>query len=102
MHCNYNGTGEYTESKIKEVSESGTYPKAEQQGLSAADAGYTFFAEEEKILERLVNEHWCYINALLDAHNESEEIRDKISFHYRSAFIHGWKHHKEYMQTKNV
>ena len=42
--------------------------------------------------ERLSNEHWVYVKALLLTHNCSKENVDKIEFHYKTAFIHGYKH----------
>jgi len=49
----------------------------------------------KKKLKILANEHWNYIEKLLKAHNENEVILKKIEFHYKTAFIHGWKHCKE-------
>jgi len=46
----------------------------------------------------LADDHWSYINKLLEAHGASEKTRQAVGFHYRSAFVHGFKHGCEYMQ----
>ena len=48
-----------------------------------------------KELKLLVNEHWAYIEKLLKAHGEDEATIKKIKYHYKTAFRHGWKHHKQ-------
>jgi hypothetical protein len=40
----------------------------------------------------LINAHWEYVNSLLEAHGVDDDERDIISFHYMSAFEHGYKH----------
>ena len=55
--------------------------------------------EEQQYLDELIDNHWEYIKEFLNAHDE-KEIR-KIEFHYRTAFAHGWKHHKEYYLKEN-
>lgn len=44
-----------------------------------------------KTSKQLADEHWEYIEALLKAHEEEYNIK-QIEFHYKSAFIHGYKH----------
>jgi len=46
-------------------------------------------------LDKMVEEHWSYVKSLLEAHNEIEEDIPKYGFHYKSAFLHGFKHAKE-------
>lgn len=36
--------------------------------------------------------HWSYLEEVLQQHEVSEKEIDIIGFHYRTAFIHGWKH----------
>ncbi len=50
--------------------------------------------EEQQYLDDLIDKHWEYINSLLSAH-DARDIK-AIEFHYRTAFAHGWKHHREY------
>lgn len=45
--------------------------------------------------EILANEHWKYVKELLDAHCEDDENIERIGFHYKTAFIHGYKHGRE-------
>ena len=52
--------------------------------------------EEKEFLEKLINDHWEYIKSLLVAHDEPEDVKTMIEFHYKTAFEHGWKHHKEW------
>lgn len=46
----------------------------------------------------LADDHWSYINRLLEAHGASEKTRQVVGFHYKSAFVHGFKHGCEYMR----
>lgn len=45
--------------------------------------------------QKLADEHWAYVEDLLIIHGESPESINKYGFHYKSAFIHGYKHAKE-------
>lgn len=56
--------------------------------------------EEKEFLEKLINDHWEYIKALLVAHEEPESTINMIEFHYRTAFEHGWKHYREWYLAK--
>jgi hypothetical protein len=42
--------------------------------------------------KELADAHWSYIESLLATHNNSPEEIDVIGFHYKTAFIHGYKH----------
>ena len=44
---------------------------------------------------KLAEEHWNYIDKLLELHAVEKELRDIISYHYKTAFIHGYKHAME-------
>ena len=44
---------------------------------------------------KLAEEHWEYIDKLLELHAVEKELRDIIAYHYKTAFIHGYKHAKE-------
>lgn len=41
---------------------------------------------------KLANEHWEYIELLLATNGTIEDQIRIIGFHYKSAFIHGYKH----------
>ena len=43
-------------------------------------------------VQDLAEEHWEYIESLLEQHGESDDVVDKIGFHYKTAFVHGYKH----------
>jgi len=45
--------------------------------------------------KKLADEHWSYIESLLQTHCEDSDVIKKIKFHYKSAFIHGYKHAME-------
>jgi len=51
----------------------------------------------EKVIE-LAEAHWKYVEAVLEAHNVHNV--DEIGFHYKSAFIHGYKHGVEDCKNK--
>lgn len=42
--------------------------------------------------ERLASEHWAYVVALLTAHLEEVSDLSCMEFHYKTAFVHGYKH----------
>lgn len=51
--------------------------------------------KKQSTLERLVDAHWEYVESVLIAHGEEDEVIKKCEHHYRTAFIHGWKHAEE-------
>jgi len=53
--------------------------------------------DEQEYLDKLINDHWAYIEALLKAHG-NELDAGIAEFHYKSAFRHGFKHCKEYLE----
>ena len=53
-----------------------------------------------KQLAKLAKDHWEYVEELLIAHGEKNEDIELIGFHYRTAFIHGFKHGVE--ETKGA
>ena len=51
-------------------------------------------AKESIVLDeahKLANEHWEYIKELLDINRNTNWI-EQIGFHYKTGFIHGYKH----------
>jgi hypothetical protein len=46
-------------------------------------------------LNKLIDAHWSYIEALLITHGQDDQTIKEIGFHYRTAFRHGYKHAKE-------
>ena len=47
---------------------------------------------------KLVNEHWEYIQLMLQVHKIDNEIIKLIGFHYRSSGVHFFKHALEYVK----
>ena len=45
-----------------------------------------------EISKKLADKHWNYIEDLLETHGEREDLIEKLAFHYRKAFIHGFNH----------
>jgi len=43
----------------------------------------------------LADAHWSYVEELLMAHQVPAAMVDNAKFHYKSAFIHGYKHAME-------
>jgi hypothetical protein len=94
-----------TSERIKEIALTTAYPESHslQQALlqvwnevaqeSDEKGGQP---EDKELLKKLVDEHWNYIEDLLRAHDEPEDVITMIKFHYKTAFEHGWKHHKEW------
>ena len=49
--------------------------------------------------KQLAEDHWGYIESLLKAHGYDGDL-GVVSFHYKSAFIHGFKHGVEWMEGR--
>ena len=52
--------------------------------------------EELKEAEQLAKDHWEYLSGLLQAHRICYEEKAIAEYHYKTAFIHGFKHALEY------
>lgn len=48
--------------------------------------------DQKQRVEQLADEHTEYIQGILEAHDEPEDVQRMILHHYRTAFIHGYKH----------
>jgi hypothetical protein len=46
--------------------------------------------------KELAEEHWTYVKKILELHGTDKKSIELIGFHYNAAFIHGYKHAKEY------
>jgi hypothetical protein len=57
--------------------------------------GEHYLNEEEEHIKTLIEDHWKYIEGVLNPHMSMEEL-NVIKFHYKSAMRHGWRHAKEY------
>lgn len=51
------------------------------------------------VAKRLANEHWSYIESLLNVHGIDKGIIGIVGWHYRKAMEHGFKHGIEYMES---
>jgi 1,6-anhydro-N-acetylmuramate kinase len=49
----------------------------------------------EREEDYLATAHWHYIKSILETHGVQPDEIEKIGFHYKSAFIHGYGHEKE-------
>ena len=45
--------------------------------------------------KELADNHWNYIQSLLETHGTLDDVMDRIQFHYKTAFVHGYKHGQE-------
>lgn len=45
--------------------------------------------------EELANQHWSYVEKVLQTAGENPEIIEKIKMHYIESFKHGFKHGRE-------
>lgn len=51
--------------------------------------------------KKLANEHWDnYVGRMLEAMGIDDSIINACEFHYKSAFVHGYKHAHEDQQAK--
>ena len=44
---------------------------------------------------KLADDHWGYVASVLKAHGETDDVIEKCGHHYKTAFIHGFKHAQE-------
>ena len=51
---------------------------------------------EKEFLDRLVTDHWNYIEGVLDASMAPHREIKLIEFHYKTAAVHFYKHALEY------
>ena len=45
--------------------------------------------------KKLSEDHWKYIKEVLNNHGVSGTEQERVGFHYKTAFIHGYKHGQE-------
>lgn len=60
-------------------------------------------ADDKKELseaERQAELHWEYVESVLAIHNINMSEINLCAHHYRTAFVHGWKHSQEAMNGK--
>jgi hypothetical protein len=57
---------------------------------------------EKDFLNKLINDHWKYIEGVLDKAGTYESQLKEIEYHYKTAFAHGWKHHAEYVDANHA
>lgn len=50
--------------------------------------------------ETLAKDHWGYIKSLMETHRVDENTINTMGFHYVTAFVHGYKHAQEDMQSR--
>lgn len=58
-----------------------------------------FENQEQLFLNKLVSEHWNYIQGVLvntGAYEVGSPQLKEIGYHYNTAMKHGWRHAKEY------
>jgi 1,6-anhydro-N-acetylmuramate kinase len=53
-----------------------------------------------KHAEELANAHWAYVKQVLENAGVEQQVIEQIGFHYRTAFVHGYKHAIEDMTVK--
>lgn len=50
--------------------------------------------------QELADAHWSYIEALLIQHGEDKHNIEIIGWHYRTSFVHGFKHGQQAYDDK--
>ncbi len=51
--------------------------------------------KRQQIAKELAIDHWAYVRQVLVHDGVSERDIERIGFHFREAFIHGFKHADE-------
>jgi hypothetical protein len=67
----------------------------EEDLCSACAEGLGYLSDQMEEFEpenELASRHWSYVDELLSIHGIIPEDRQMIGFHYKSAFVHGYKH----------
>ena len=58
--------------------------------------------DRKKIAKELANMHWSYIRQML-VHDQLTDIEiERIGFHYKTAFEHGFKHADQILIARGV
>lgn len=52
--------------------------------------------KDKEFLDKLIKDHWNYIEGVLDKAGTYPTALAEIEYHYKTAFSHGWRHAKEY------
>lgn len=79
--------------KLDGTAPDGPAGKPPERGDQAAE---TFEVQEGLVeVKEMVDGHWHYIEQLLRTHGQNVNIK-VIEFHYKSAFVHGFKHGIEF------
>lgn len=76
----------------------GRFSTCYKEGMKSCDhyeMCNTLISPSEADLNKLIDDHWSYIKELLLVHGHSDADINTISFHYKTAFKHGYKHAKE-------
>jgi hypothetical protein len=53
------------------------------------------FNIDTKKAAKLAADHWAYVRSMLLSHGEAHGVVTRCGFHYKAAFVHGWKHAME-------
>lgn len=48
--------------------------------------------QEKFSLDKLIDDHWKYVEDMLRVHGTEEEAIDIVGFHYKTSGKHFWKH----------
>jgi len=51
--------------------------------------------EREQAAVALANDHWAYIRQIIYHDCVNDKEIERIGFHYKAAFVHGFKHAEE-------
>ena len=51
-------------------------------------------------VKQLADDHWKYVAEVVEIHEEGLDVIEKCKFHYKTAFIHGYKHGVEDMVAR--
>jgi hypothetical protein len=47
---------------------------------------------EQKSIQDLIDKHWAYVEDILKTHGAGEQELELSGKHYKTAFLHGFKH----------
>lgn len=57
---------------------------------------------QQERAKSLAEDHWSYLEELLETHRHLQEVIEACGFHYVTAFVHGYKHAMEDVEAAKV
>lgn len=77
------------------ASKNGQRKRYKKETMMEKQKEYAKTAKAQIDVAEIAADHWSYIENLLTTHMVDGDLVEIVGFHYRTAFVHGWKHAME-------